>query len=65
MTGRKTGCGTSAGYQAHNRAKEPACRECLDAYAIAMKAYRHRTGRSTRSIIDDTTLTKHGIRVPK
>ena len=35
-------CGTFRGYQAHVRAREPACRPCKDAYAAWYRQYRAR-----------------------
>lgn len=55
---RKQRCGQAIGYSDHRKAHEPACERCLRAYARYMFNYRHRTGRSTRTLIPDTKTAR-------
>lgn len=64
-------CGTYLGYTDHRRNGTkpgidcPDGKDCLAAYAAHMFEYRHRTGRSKRTIVPDVDLTRYGVKVSR
>ncbi|UVF61043.1 hypothetical protein SEA_SAKAI_80 [Arthrobacter phage Sakai] len=57
-------CGTVAGWNAHQRHEEYPCTECTEAKTIYTREWRHRSGRTNRSLYTNDEIAAIRAEVP-